>query len=165
MIGQLETSGVLLLSLPLRSESRPLKRRPADPRSVDALTSNTAVNLIVGTLLGASFGSFVGCAAYRLPRRIRLVRGRSFCPSCRRAIPAHHNLPILSWIWLRGRSACCAKPISPSYLLIEALFALLGGLGGYAYGWLIIYIKVLVLIVLIVVVSMLSADRDPQPGE
>ncbi len=52
---------------------------------------------------GACVGSFVGVVAYRLPREISIISPRSFCPHCRHTIPAWANVPIISWIVLRGR--------------------------------------------------------------
>lgn len=81
--------------------------------------------LLAGGLWGAAIGSYLACAACRIPRRIDLS-GRSFCPSCGEPVPGYLNIPVLSWIWLRGRSACCQERISPRYLLWEAGTALCG---------------------------------------
>lgn len=82
-------------------------------------------------LLGACVGSFVNVVVYRLPRGLSVQNPpRSFCPSCGAAIPWWLNLPIISWLWLRGKSACCRKPIAVRYWLVElactALFLLIG---------------------------------------
>lgn len=52
-----------------------------------------------------------------------LMAGRSHCPKCRSQIPIYHNIPLISWLLLRGKSACCSTPISPIYLLFEVLGA------------------------------------------
>ncbi|AXH60378.1 prepilin peptidase [Pseudomonas amygdali] len=52
-----------------------------------------------------------------------LMAGRSHCPKCSSQIPIYHNIPLVSWLLLRGKSACCSTPISPIYLLFEALGA------------------------------------------
>lgn len=52
-----------------------------------------------------------------------LMAGRSHCPKCRSQIPIYHNIPLISWLLLRGKSACCSTPISAIYLLFEALGA------------------------------------------
>lgn len=82
-------------------------------------------------LLGACVGSFLNVVVYRLPRGLSVQDPpRSFCPSCGASIPWWLNLPIISWLWLRGRSACCHKPIAVRYWLVEvactALFLLTG---------------------------------------
>ena len=76
--------------------------------------------------LGAVVGSFLNCLIYRLPRGISLTDPkRSFCPACGRSLPWWENLPVLSWIFLRGRCSGCHVWISWRYPLIEILTALL----------------------------------------
>ncbi len=75
---------------------------------------------------GAIIGSFLNVCIYRIPRNISLLHpARSFCPTCRSSIPWHLNIPILSWIFLRGRCAKCRAPISPRYLVVETLTGIL----------------------------------------
>ncbi|HEY0793395.1 MAG TPA: prepilin peptidase [Chthoniobacterales bacterium] len=76
--------------------------------------------------LGAAVGSFLGCLVYRWPRDLSLLRPpRSFCPACQQTLPWHRNVPILSWLLLRGRCRDCRAQISIHYLLLELLTALL----------------------------------------
>lgn len=76
-------------------------------------------------LFGALFGSFLTVVAYRVPRAESVVGGRSHCPSCGTQIAAYDNVPVLSWVALRGRSRCCAEPISARYPLTELILATL----------------------------------------
>jgi leader peptidase (prepilin peptidase)/N-methyltransferase len=76
-------------------------------------------------LLGAVFGSFLNVVAYRLPRRESLVAPGSRCTSCGAAVRAFDNVPVLSWLILRGRCRHCAAPISARYPLVEIATALL----------------------------------------
>lgn len=76
-------------------------------------------------VLGAIFGSFLNVVAYRLPRHESLVRPASHCPYCGTAVKPYDNIPILSWLLLRGRCRTCSEPISPRYPLVEALTAAL----------------------------------------
>lgn len=76
-------------------------------------------------LLGACFGSFMSVCIWRMPRNESIVFPRSHCPSCNKLIPWYHNIPILSWLLLRGRCAECKAKISPRYLLLELLTAAL----------------------------------------
>jgi leader peptidase (prepilin peptidase)/N-methyltransferase len=81
---------------------------------------------------GLCFGSFLNVCIYRLPRGKSVITPRSACPHCGDPIPLHHNLPVLSWLVLRGKCRACQQPISPRYLVIEVLTGLLF-LGCYAH--------------------------------
>jgi leader peptidase (prepilin peptidase) / N-methyltransferase len=72
-------------------------------------------------VLGAIFGSFLNVVAYRLPRHESLISPASHCPKCGTPVKPYDNIPILSFLLLRGRCRACAEPISPRYPLVEAL--------------------------------------------
>jgi leader peptidase (prepilin peptidase)/N-methyltransferase len=68
---------------------------------------------------GLVVGSFVTVVAHRVPLGESVVGGRSRCPSCGAQIAAYDNVPVFSWLLLRGRARCCGAPISPRYPLTE----------------------------------------------
>src|SRR4051794_27311831 len=70
-------------------------------------------------------GSFLNVVAFRLPRGGPLGRPASPCPSCGGAVRRYDNVPVLSWLWLRGRCRGCGERISPRYPVVEAVTALL----------------------------------------
>lgn len=74
---------------------------------------------------GAAWGSFFNVAIYRWPRGMSVVKPASHCPNCKAPIRAWQNVPIVGWLVLRGRAACCGAPISPRYPLVEVLAAFL----------------------------------------
>lgn len=76
-------------------------------------------------LLGLVAGSFVSAVAHRVPRGISIAGPRSQCPSCGAQIAAHDNVPVVSWLLLRGRARCCGERISPRYPLTELGLGLL----------------------------------------
>src|SRR3954451_22013858 len=82
--------------------------------------------LLIGAgILGAVIGSFLNVVAWRLPRGGSLVRPRSRCPPGEAGVRARHNIPIVSWIALRGCCAVCTRPIPARYPIVEAATALL----------------------------------------
>ena len=77
-------------------------------------------------VLGAAVGSFFNVCIYRWPVDLSINRPRrSFCPNCKQPIPWHQNLPLVSWLWLRGRCANCGAKISFRYFAVELVTALL----------------------------------------
>lgn len=76
-------------------------------------------------MVGAIVGSFLNVCIYRMPRDESLVTPGSHCPHCGQAIPLRLNVPLVSWWWLRARSACCGKRISSRYFFVELLTAVL----------------------------------------
>ncbi len=81
----------------------------------------------VAAIFGSLYGSFLNVVIHRLPREESVVSPRSRCPHCGKPICWRDNLPVFSWLLLRGRGRCCRKPISLRYPLIEAATALLAG--------------------------------------
>jgi leader peptidase (prepilin peptidase)/N-methyltransferase len=78
-----------------------------------------AVAVIAAALAGMLIGSFLNVVVYRLPRGESLSRPRSRCPGCGAPIAPYDNIPVLSWVMLRGRCRRCGEPISIRYPLVE----------------------------------------------
>lgn len=74
---------------------------------------------------GLCVGSFLNVLIYRLPRNLPFVRGRSYCPKCRKSILWRDNIPLLSFLFLKGRCRWCKKTISWRYPLVELLTGVL----------------------------------------
>jgi len=70
-------------------------------------------------VFGLAFGSFLNVCIHRIPRGISVVAPHSACPYCHTAIRAYDNIPVLSWVLLRGRCRQCRAQISPRYLVVE----------------------------------------------
>ncbi len=87
--------------------------------------------LLLYTLLGLIIGSFLNVCIYRLPRGESIVFPRSHCPGCGQSIAAWDNVPVVSYLWLRGKCRRCKKPISLQYPVVE----ILTGLAFYVCAW------------------------------
>jgi leader peptidase (prepilin peptidase)/N-methyltransferase len=75
-------------------------------------------------LFGMAVGSFLNVCIYRLPRKVSLTRPRSMCPGCRSKIAFYDNIPVLSYLLLRGRCRHCGSPISLRYPVVELVSGL-----------------------------------------
>jgi leader peptidase (prepilin peptidase)/N-methyltransferase len=99
-------------------------------------------------VLGCIVGSFLNVCIYRMPRGESIVSPPSHCPHCRYAIPWFLNIPLLTWLYLRGRCRNCHAPISPRYFVVELLtgLAFLGcwlGFGAVSVPLVLIYCLVI----------------------
>lgn len=81
----------------------------------------------LAALAGLLVGSFLNVVIHRVPRQESVVRGRSRCPHCSGVIAAYDNIPVLSFLLLRGRCRRCRQPISVRYVTVELATA-----GGFA---------------------------------
>lgn len=122
-------------------------------------------------VFGLIIGSFANALIYRLPRRISLLSPRrSHCPNCEKEIRAIDNIPILSWIILKGKCRSCNNPISVKYPIVEALncFAAFYSIHHYqniptailAY----LIISLLIVITIIDLEFMIIPDKINKPG-
>ena len=113
--------------------------------------------MVAVALLGLIVGSFLNVVIHRLPRMMEaewaeecaalagkeptpsqplsLATPGSRCPACAAPIRPIHNIPVVSWVLLRGRCAACQAPISARYPVVELLAAILGGLLAWRLGW------------------------------
>src|SRR5947208_15897384 len=81
----------------------------------------TAFVAAASALVGLAVGSFLNVVIYRVPRKESVVRPRSRCPGCGTQLAERDNIPVVSWLLLRGKCRTCGEPISPRYPLIELL--------------------------------------------
>jgi leader peptidase (prepilin peptidase)/N-methyltransferase len=89
-----------------------------------------ALGLVWGAMVGACLGSFANVVVARVPLGQSVVHPPSRCPHCGVPIRAWHNIPVLSWLWLRGRARCCGAPISARYVVVELV--------GMGLGWAVV---------------------------
>jgi leader peptidase (prepilin peptidase)/N-methyltransferase len=116
-------------------------------------------------VLGAAIGSFLNVCIYRLPRDLSVNEPRrSFCPSCNKPIPWQQNLPLLSWLLLRGKCANCGSRIAFRYFAVELLTALLFLAVWLVFPWPIILVY-WVFVSLLVVATFIDFEHFIIPDE
>src|SRR3954466_689567 len=125
---------------------------------------SVGVAAVAAFILGAIIGSFLNVVAYRLPRKQSLLHPPSTCPSCGERIKPYDNVPILGWLWLRGKGRNCGAGISPQYPLVEALTGLLCAACALKFGadsdiW-----APLVLVLLLVPITLIDLDHHIIPN-
>jgi leader peptidase (prepilin peptidase) / N-methyltransferase len=81
--------------------------------------------IVASAVLGLSVGSFLNVCIYRIPRRQSVAWPPSHCPRCRHPIAWYHNVPVVSYLALRGRCRHCREPIAATYPVVEAACAVL----------------------------------------
>ena len=100
------------------------------------------VSLLFAFVSGAVFGSFLNVLIVRIPKGIGVAFPASHCPACKHPLKWWHNIPLLSWLLLKGRCAFCHEAISPLYPMVELmtglLFAVVSLKTGLGAQWLII---------------------------
>ena len=84
-----------------------------------------AFSMIYSFVIGACFGSFATACIWRIPRGISIVSPRSRCPRCGHMITASENIPLISWLILKGKCSGCGLPISSKYFKTELVMAVL----------------------------------------
>jgi leader peptidase (prepilin peptidase)/N-methyltransferase len=85
-------------------------------------------------LLGLLVGSFLNVVIHRVPRKESVVRPRSYCPGCGTTLAERDNIPVVSWVLLRGRCRTCVAPISARYPLVELLTGVVFAAVGARFG-------------------------------
>lgn len=101
-------------------------------------------------ILGSCLGSFFACIGYRIPNKISTIKPGSFCPNCKKPLKWYMNIPLFSYIFLRGKCAYCKKKINITYFIIE-LFTGLMYLLSYIY-----FSLSLEFFIMIIIISALS---------
>lgn len=115
--------------------------------------------LAVFSLLGLVFGSFANVVILRLPRGESVVRPRSHCPQCKKQIAWYDNLPVLSWLMLKGKCRFCQTKISKRYPLVELLTALIFGALFLKVGWSWLLLEYLIFAFGLIVVTFIDLDH------
>jgi leader peptidase (prepilin peptidase)/N-methyltransferase len=123
------------------------------------------VALLPAAAFGLIIGSFLNVVAYRLPRGESLARPGSHCPACDAPVRPYDNIPLLSWLLLRGRCRACSAPIARRYPIVEAvtaaLFAAVAVVHAHDTTMLVLGI---VLVAFLVPIALIDADHRLIPN-
>jgi leader peptidase (prepilin peptidase)/N-methyltransferase len=162
--------------------------------SLGLLRENTALFIAVISFLGLFVGSFLNVIIYRLPLRLQrewreeciefleiepqssdsttqvnspesILTSRSHCPHCNHKITALENIPVLSYLLLRGKCSSCGKHISARYPLVEILSAVLAGLTAWKFGYSAALPFVLFLVWSLITLSFIDFDHKLLPDK
>ena len=155
---------------------------------VELLQTSPWAFVVLATVLGLMVGSFLNVAIHRLPKMMELawreqcaelsgdtdsaappahvynlVVPRSACPSCGAAITAAQNIPVLSYLWLRGRCAGCKSPISVRYPLVELITGAASGALAWHFGFGLIAVAAIVLTWALIALTFIDFDTQLLP--
>ena len=148
-------------------------------------TSSFAFSLLAA-VLGLIVGSFLNVVIHRTPivlmrrwqrdckelagrplktagKKFNLVTPRSRCPHCHHAISALENIPVISFLWLRGKCSACRKPISPRYPFVELLSAALAAVTAWHFGFGVTALAAIALTWVLVALAFIDIDHQLLP--
>lgn len=123
-----------------------------------------AMLALIAAAGGLLVGSFLNVVAWRLPRGESLLLPGSHCPGCAHPVRPYDNVPVISWLALRGRCRDCKAPISPRYPLVEALTAVLAAAVVLADDSLRAVLLGLTLVALLVPIALIDLDHRIIPN-
>jgi leader peptidase (prepilin peptidase)/N-methyltransferase len=120
---------------------------------------------VLAGVFGLLIGSFLNVCIYRLPRDLSVVHPRSFCPDCETPIAAWDNIPVVSWVLLRGRCRHCQARISARYPVVEVLTGALFFLAVVRFGFSPVALKVCIFSAIMVALIFTDFEERILPDE
>ncbi len=113
---------------------------------------------------GSAVGSFLNVVVYRLPAGLSVIHPPSRCPSCLHPLGKTENIPVLGWLWLRGRCRWCKTSISARYPLVEAVTGLLFVGIFWQFGWTIFTPSYWIFVSFLIALTLIDWDTMTLPG-
>ncbi|MDQ6676654.1 MAG: prepilin peptidase [Acidobacteriota bacterium] len=123
------------------------------------------IETTLAAVFGLLIGSFLNVCIYRWPRDLSVVRPRSHCPACGQPVAWFDNVPVLSFLILRGRCRGCHVPISLRYPAVELLTALFFGWFAYRHGWTLDTLRSCVFSAILITLIFADAETRILPDE
>ena len=115
--------------------------------------------------MGCIWGSFSNVCIYRLPNDQSVIKGRSFCPSCKNQIKWYDNIPFLSFIFLKGKCRNCSNKISSQYFLVEFISAISFVIIYHLYGISITTLLLIILSIFFIIIFFIDLKHFIIPNE
>ncbi len=153
----------------------------------DLLQQNSTIFIVVSAILGLMVGSFLNVVIHRLPKMMErewhnnclelqgkevpeptkytLANPRSACPSCGHMISALENIPVISYLFLRGKCRGCKTPISVRYPLVEALTGILIGLVSWKFGYSSVALFAWIFVFALIALTFIDFDTQLLPDD
>ncbi len=122
------------------------------------LLSQPAFASVVVFIFGAMIGSFLNVCIVRLPKKESLVLPSSHCPDCKTPIPFYDNIPLLSYLFLRGHCRFCGVVISPRYFVVELLMAVLAVVLFQRFGLGLVFFVDFLFVGALIVITFIDLD-------
>jgi leader peptidase (prepilin peptidase)/N-methyltransferase len=122
------------------------------------------LQIVLAAEFGAVVGSFLNVCIYRLPREASIVWPASACTVCKRTLAWYENVPIVSYLALRGRCRSCRAPISIRYPIVEAIGAAVFAIGWWQYGPTALLVSRLVFACLLIVLFAIDLEHHLLPN-
>ena len=126
------------------------------------MTEPITMTFMIG--LGLAVGSFLNVCMYRLPQELSVNFPASHCPVCKRPLAWFENIPVVSWVALRGRCRTCLAPIAAQYVIVEALTGALFLDGYFIYGWTLLLAVRLIFACAIIVLFVIDLHHRILPN-
>ncbi|PIG92166.1 A24 family peptidase [Gloeocapsopsis sp. IPPAS B-1203] len=129
---------------------------------IDFLFTSFATFIVFA--LGASIGSFINVVVYRLPAKLSIVSPPSRCPRCLHRLGKWENIPVLGWLWLKGRCRHCKTPIAIRYPLVEAVTGLIFLLVFWRFGFSVQTVEYWIFCGWLLALSLIDLDTMTLPN-
>ncbi|MFQ5628916.1 MAG: prepilin peptidase, partial [bacterium] len=117
------------------------------------------MEIILLAILGAIFGSFLNVVIYRLPRSESVISPSSRCPACTHRLKPWENIPVLSYLFLRGKCSSCHTHIPIRYLIVELLTPLCFIANYLLFGFSLSFFKFTLLILMLIPITFIDIDH------
>jgi leader peptidase (prepilin peptidase)/N-methyltransferase len=114
--------------------------------------------MMIVFVFGATVGSFLNVCIARIPNGESIIRPPSHCPKCKTLIPVSCNIPLVSYVLLRGRCRSCNATISPRYFFVELLMACLAVALHYQFGLSLAFLVTFIFVAALIVISFIDVD-------